>query len=96
VPEKTDEELLALMAAEEAAKGPPPGPAEPVQFESNSAVPVLSFFKRLTGADMLCIFGDTGSGKSKLVCEMALAEQRSGGRVVYFDLESDSKRRSSR
>ena len=83
--EQEDQELLALINEGESKGDEKPQPPEPPTTTDPS--PVLSLLKHLTGSDILCIFGATGSGKSKMVCELAVAEQRAGGKVVYFDTE---------
>ena len=85
--DKTDEELLALIEAEGAAQEASATPPEAVQPAPSNAAPLFSLFKKLTGADILCVFGDSGSGKSKLVSELAFEEARNGRRVLFWDTE---------
>lgn len=68
----SEDELLAAVQGPTRASAPPDA---------------YTFFRSFTGSDLLLIFGDTGSGKTKVVSTLARQAAQREKRVIYRDLE---------
>lgn len=71
-----------LPAAKPEEKPPQPSPAA-----GKKSTPLLDLIHRYTGNDVLEVFGDTGSGKSKFAMTVAREAIASGKKVFYLDTE---------
>lgn len=59
----------------------------PVKKTDGSKTPLIDTIKKYVGNDVLEIFGDTGSGKSKFALEIAREAISAGLKVFYLDSE---------
>ncbi|MDP2217480.1 MAG: AAA family ATPase [Methanolobus sp.] len=69
-------------AAKPEEKPPQPSPAA-----DKKSTPLLDLIHQYTGNDVLEVFGDTGSGKSKFAMTVAREAIASGKKVFYLDTE---------
>lgn len=53
----------------------------------NSPAPTFDYIKSIVGDDLLEVFGDTGTGKSKFVHALALEAIKAGKKVYFLDTE---------
>jgi len=64
-----------------------PKPQLPVQTEVKSKQDMIAKIKSIVGNDVLEIFGNTGTGKSKLALHIAKVASEQGLKVIYYDTE---------
>jgi len=89
--ELTEEEIAILMSNSDNTTGGLPSSdlLSPPQTVFGKSPTLISFFGRLVGEGLCVIFGDTGSGKTKLVSTLTMEAMTQGKTVTYFDLEGN-------
>ncbi len=66
--------------------------ASPAKGVQSSPCPTFEYIKELVGDDILELFGDTGTGKSKFVHALALEAITAGKKVYFLDTERNLSR----
>lgn len=82
----TAKDNMSKVSSAPEQKKPEPKGAE-ISYSSTSKTPILDLIDSYVGNDVLEIFGDTGSGKTAFVKQVASEAAKAGKKVFYLDTE---------